>query len=437
MFHEGHRSLLERAKALGDYLIVGITTEQYDIQRGKLNVADSFMQRFENVRNSGYADEIIIEEHNAQKIDDIKKYKIDILTVGSDWRGHMDYLNEYCQVVYLDRTRNISSSALRDTHRGIVEVGFVGTGRVACRILHEFKLVSGVSVKAVYNPKIKSAEQFANNYELAAAYDDYDMFLSAIDAVYIASPHETHYDYIHKALLAGKHVLCEKPMVLKTKQAVELFKLAHTHKLVLMEAIKTAYAPGFLNLLSVAKSGRIGKIYDIEATFTKLIDNTKNAREYNTPSGGSFSELASYVLLPIIKLLGIEYKHVNFHFFKDNTPVDIYAKAHFIYDNAIASAKMGIGVKSEGQLVISGTRGYILAKAPWWLLKSFEVCYEDPSQNESFSAPFPGDGMRYEIADFIKNINEPGMRTYQVTREESIALAEIIELFLQQRNKDV
>ena len=85
LFHEGHYRLLERAKALGDYLIVGVTTEKYDMERGKLNVVDSLPVRMENVRKTGFVDEIIIEETLGQKISDIQKYHIDIFTVGSDW----------------------------------------------------------------------------------------------------------------------------------------------------------------------------------------------------------------------------------------------------------------------------------------------------------------------------------------------------------------
>ena len=87
LFHEGHYRLLERAKALGDYLIVGVTSEAYDEARGKFNVIDSVATRIENVRKTGFADEIIVEESPGQKFSDIKKYDIDIFTVGSDWTG--------------------------------------------------------------------------------------------------------------------------------------------------------------------------------------------------------------------------------------------------------------------------------------------------------------------------------------------------------------
>ena len=104
LIHKGHIRLLERAKALGDYLVVGVTADNFDRARGKINVQQSLIERIENVRQTGLADEIIVEEYEGQKIDDIKRLGIDIFTVGSDWKGHFDYLNEYCKVVYLDRT---------------------------------------------------------------------------------------------------------------------------------------------------------------------------------------------------------------------------------------------------------------------------------------------------------------------------------------------
>ena len=112
LFHQGHYNLLKRAKELGDYLIVGVTTEHFDEARGKVNVVDSIMERIENVRKTGFADEIIVEDHEGQKIEDIQKYNIDIFTVGSDWVGTFDYLKRFCKVVYLERTPDISSTKL-------------------------------------------------------------------------------------------------------------------------------------------------------------------------------------------------------------------------------------------------------------------------------------------------------------------------------------
>lgn len=437
LLHDGHKRLLERAKVLGDYLIVGVTTEQYDLQRGKLNVVDSLMKRIDNVRSLGIADEVIIEEQEGQKIADIQKYGINVFTVGSDWKGKFDYLKEYCEVVYLERTKHVSSTELRLMRHNIVKLGIVGTGRIASRTMDELKFVSGVNATAAYNPNKSSVEKFTQTFELDSFSETYEHFLEHVDAVYIATPHDSHYEYTKRALLAGKHVLCEKPFVLKKSEAEELFELAFVNKLVLMEAIKTAYAPGFLNMIAIAKSGKIGKIRDIEGAFTKLVPTGPKAREYDALVGGSFTELGSYPILPIVKLLGSDYRQVTFEKFEDENGVDIYAKAHFRFDDAIATVKTGIGVKSEGQLLISGTLGYILVKSPWWLTKEFEVCYEDSADNESFSAPFPGYGMRFEVADFIRNINQSDMRNYKLSRGDSIAMAGVMEKFLLERSPRV
>ena len=119
LLHYGHQRLLERAKQLGDYLVVGITSDDYDKTRGKINVQQSLSERIAAVRKSGLADKIIVEEYEGQKIDDIKKYGIDIFTVGSDWVGKFDYLNAYCKVIYLDRTKGISSSEIRQKGRNL------------------------------------------------------------------------------------------------------------------------------------------------------------------------------------------------------------------------------------------------------------------------------------------------------------------------------
>jgi len=436
LFHEGHYRLLQRAKELGDYLIVGVTTEKYDEYRGKMNVIHSLMERIENIKATGFADEIVIEDHEGQKVEDIQKFGIDVFTVGSDWYGKFDYLKQYCDVVYLERTKGISSTKIRQQTYNIVRLGVIGSGRIATRFAPEVKYVSGTNLEGVYNPRLDSARKYAEQFELKFFTDELDVLFDKVDAVYIASPHNTHYRYIREALEHGKHVLCEKPLVLRASEAEEVYRLAKDRGLVLLEGIKTAYAPGFLQLLAIARSGRIGQIRDVEACFTKLVSG--DIRELRPEeNGGSVTELASYPLLAITKLLGTDYQDVRFDSFYDKNGVDLYTKIYLKYEHSTSTAKIGLGVKSEGQLLISGTQGYIYVEAPWWKTQYFEVRHENPDQNEKFFSKFAAEGLRYELSDFISMIYGNEKKGYKLTPKESIAIARVMECFLKSRKESV
>lgn len=315
----------------------------------------------------------------------------------------------------------------------MVKVGIIGTGRIAHRFVPEAAYVNGMEIQCVYNPHIRSAEAFAKQFMLPAYTDNLEKLTGMVDAVYIASPHSTHYDYVRTLLLKHKHVLCEKPLCFSEEQAGKLYELAKKMNCVFMEAIKTAYCPGFIAMMDMAVSGKIGEIRDVEACFTRLTDG--GTREWTDDVfGGSFTEFGSYVLLPIIKLLGTGYQSVHFHSLCLEHGVDEYTKAYLGYKNGMALTKTGLGVKSEGQLVVAGTEGYILAPSPWWLTREFEIRYEDSKRKEVYRYPFEGQGLRYEIEAFhnaIIGAPFPG----GMKEEESVAIAGVMECFLRKRNR--
>lgn len=212
LFHQGHYNLLKRAKALGDYLIVGVTTDSFDLERGKMNTCNNVMERIEAVKSTGLADQIVIEEYRGQKIDDIQKYGVDIFAIGSDWEGYFDYLNEFCKVIYLPRTQGISSTLLRQKYP-IVNIGIIGTGSIASRFVPESKNVNSASVSVAYNPNQEECVSFCEKFLIPIVARDLEELYENCDAVYIASPHYTHYEYAKSALNAGKPVLCETPFI--------------------------------------------------------------------------------------------------------------------------------------------------------------------------------------------------------------------------------
>ena len=136
-------------------------------------------------------------------------------------------------------------------------------------------------------------------------------------------------------------------------------------------------------------------------------------------------------MLPAIKLFGRDYVRMGFDTIRGEDGLDVFTKASLVYPGGIATATCGLGVKSEGRLLVAGTKGYIVAEAPWWKTTYFEVHYEDPGQVEKYSERFLGDGLRYEISDFLSMINGSGDNGFKLTRGESVALAGMMEGFLE------
>ena len=314
-----------------------------------------------------------------------------------------------------------------------MRIGIIGTGRIAARFADTALTgIESTYISCVYNPREESALRFIQQHNIQACTADWDEFVDNIDAAYVASPHETHYEYSRKLLLSGKHVLCEKPAALKKEQVRELIDIAQNNQLVYMEALKTAYCPGYKALIKIAESGRIGRIVEVEAAFSRL--TPLNTREYKDDDcNGSFLEFGSYTLLPVLTLLGCEYDDVTFRTVRAQNGVDAYTKAFIEYKDEYidktAIVKTGLGAKTEGQLVVTGTNGYILAKSPWWLTKEFEVRYENPGKIERYRFGYEGTGLCYEVREFVHRIKNNDKKTVDISDNISIAMAGVMERF--------
>ncbi len=421
LLHYGHIRLLERAKELGDYLIVGVTSDDFDKARGKINVHQSLIERIEAVRSLNIADEIIVEEYEGQKIDDIKKYGIDIFTVGSDWKGKFDYLKEYCEVVYLDRTTGISSSSIR-SDIDYLKLGIVGDSTFLDKFYEESLFVDGVKIVGICTDDVSRFDK--NIKSLPLITSDYDTLLDCIDAVHIHSDPAQHYSQIKKAILKGKHVLCESPIVLSLKEITELFELASENNVVLIDGIRTAYCTAFSRMIVLAKSGIIGKIVSVDSTCTSLNKSS------DAPGWNSLYSWGPVALLPIFDILGTNYDSVNIVSALDKKGKDdLFTKICFKYRDSVASLKVAKFVKSEGDLVIAGTKGYIYVPSPWWKTSYFEVRFENFSDNKKYFYQFDGQGLRYEIAYFSRIISQKQVGDYIINKGVSKAIVDIMECF--------
>ena len=419
LLHYGHIRLLERAKKLGDYLIVSVTADDFDRTRGKINVRQSLAERIEAVKSTGLADKIIVEEYEGQKIDDIKRYDIDIFTVGSDWEGTFDYLNEYCKVVYLERTKGVSSTQIRSEKKAI-SMGIVGD---YAPFLNKFKkedrFVNGIEITGICTNNIDEMSEEIRNLEIVT--ENYDKLLESVDSVYIKSGIQEHYIQIKKALKMKKHVLYESPLCDDVDKAKELFELAKENECILMEAIRTAYTIAFSRLLLLLKGGKIGNILSIDASCTSIKEGKYKIR--------SFENWGPTVLLPVFQILGTNFKSKRIITkFGDDKKSDLYTQVNFLYEHATATVKTAERAKTEGHMIITGTKGYIYVPSPWWKTDYFEVRFENQSENKRYFYQLDGEGIRYELVAFVKAIQENKNYDY-IDKEVSYEITKMISDF--------
>lgn len=420
LLHYGHIRLLERAKALGDYLIVGVTSDDFDKTRGKINLHQTLMERIESVKSTGLADEIIVEEYEGQKIDDIRKYDVDIFTVGSDWEGYFDYLKEYCTVIYLPRTEGVSSSEIREKNRSI-SLGLIGEAKFLNKVCREARFVNGIHVNALFTKKCNILDkEIRENIKVVS--ENIESIYNDVDAVYVRSEPEKHYDQIKNLLDAGKHVLCESPLTLDRKQSEELIHMASLKNLILMEAIKTAYSTAYSRLLLLLKSGKIGEIISVDSVCTSI----REENEYGEWS--CLHEWGPTALLPIFQILGTNYKSCTITSKIREDGSDCFTKIDILFDHAVGSIKIGDGVKSEGELIISGTKGYVYVPAPWWNTEYFEVRYENQTQNKRYFYQLDGEGIRYELVAFTRAI-EHNKIISNIDKNITCKITEVMESF--------
>jgi len=406
MLHRGHINLLKRAKELGDYLIVGVTSDSFDRARGKINVKQSLLERIEAVKSTNIADEIIVEEYEGQKIDDIKRYNIDIFTVGSDWIGKFDYLNEYCDVRYLDRTKGISSSSIRTEERKTIIGTFGNLTNEIKKFIDQSSYVNGVEIL-----------KFDKEYTEC----NYKDFLKKIDAIYVASSDIDTYKLISEALEAKKHIIAESPITINCEKTKQLFDLAKKNSCILMESIKTAYSLAFSRLVLLVKSGAIGEIVSIDGSCTSLKKNPDDKR-------GSMKSWGPFGLLGVFSFLGSEYVNKTIYTKKDKEGEDTYNKISLIYKNAVASINISNGIRCENDLRISGTKGYIYVPSPWWKTDYFEIRQENQDENKRYFYQLEGEGIRYMIVYFLKEIKSGRQNSY-IEEDISYNISKILEDF--------
>ena len=418
LFHKGHYNILKRAKDEGDYLIVGVTGETYDAERGKLSVQDSLATRIENVRQTGFADKIIVEEYLGQKIHDIIKYHVDVLVIGSDWKGKFDHISKYCEIKYLERTKNISSTQLRQEKLNIYNYGVATNDLDDVDAVMEPKVVSGIHVESSFSEDAQIAKQFADRYEMNQGFSDYDDFLDSIDIASIKVPREKRLEYLEKALEKGKHVICDLPVTMDPEKQKHLYKLAKDREAVFFGNVLTIYQQAFGQLLWMARGNLIGDLISIRCSISKKM--------FNGESYYDFIDLAYYPVCAIVKILGHDYNNCSINLVKNDEGEITYGIISFSFENSVAVCEISMDFDTDCEMKILGTNGEIYVPEDWWRMGYFKYKNADDPRTKHYSSNFEGNGFRYLIQAFLQEIRSNSSDGTRITEEESDVILDVL-----------
>jgi predicted dehydrogenase len=249
-----------------------------------------------------------------------------------------------------------------------VKWGIVSTGRIAEQFCADMAFVNNGELAAVAARNIQNAQNFASKFDIPKAYEGYDRLFQDpdIDIVYIATPHNFHYENVRDALMAGKSVLCEKPITISTEESRSLINLSIEKGLFLMEAMWTYFLPAVLKAKEWVETGRIGNIKHIKADFGYPMPYQLDGREYRADlAGGCLLDMGIYPLAiaqffvpgPIDNVI------VNPQFAPNGVEDDliILADAGSVKLNLATSFQC----KLQNSAVVIGDKGYIVIPNFW------------------------------------------------------------------------
>ena len=415
MFHEGHYNILKRAKEYGDYLIVAVTGEDYDIGRGKLSVRDSLFTRIENVKKSGFADQVIVEEYLGQKIYDIIKYGVDVFVIGDDWRGKFDLISDYCELVYLPRTEGISSTQIREKTFAKYRIGIVADRCDDNKLVSEARRVSGFAVTSVFAENRNTAEDFQEAYELEESYAKWENFIDNVDIVFVRTALKDRYRFVKMALSAGKHVITDDPCCIERAKEEELLALAKKNNVILMHNLKVLHTRVFIQLLWMVKSGLIGDVIRIDCAASKTDKGIKQL----------FYDLTTSALATVFNIMGTGYSGIDKRIIKEEDSIE-YMSMTVKYPETEVIINIGNSIRMMNKMEIVGTKGTIWLGDNWWRADRFELSSVD-GDKKVFNVNYEGNGFKFIIKDLATMIDDGRLEYRLMNKDIDLAVAEVLE----------
>lgn len=311
--------------------------------------------------------------------------------------------------------------------------GILGPGKIAQSFANDLKLVSGATLVAAASRNLERAQAFATTYEATYAFGSYEELFSCdeVDVIYIATPHTGHMEWAIKAMQAGKHVLCEKPLGVNMHEVQQMISVANENKIFLMEALWSRFNPSIQKVKQRIDEGQLGTVSYIHADFAFYgLDREEDSRILNPDlAGGSILDIGIYPIFLAYLILGKPQSIQaisNFH----KTGAEIQTSMIFNYDDAQAILYSGLTTKSEMRAEIQGTKGSIYIDPRWHEAQGFSM-YTETSEERN-DMPTIGKGYTYEIEEVHACLKSNKLQSELWSHQNSIDLIRILDEVRQQ-----
>lgn len=314
----------------------------------------------------------------------------------------------------------------------MLQLATIGSGSIVDLFLDAVSKTEGIALSAVFSRTEERAAEFAEKHGAGKWYTDLDAMLSAreIDCIYVASPNSLHYDYAKRALLAGKHVICEKPFTGSRKEAEDLFDLAENRGLYLMEAITVLHMPNFhivRNWLEEIGPVRLANFnYSQYSSRYSAYLEGRVANVFNPEyAGGALMDINVYNLHAVVGLFGTP-KEAEYFANRGFNGIDCSGTAVLSYDGFVCicmGAKDCDGVNTG---LIEGEKGYILVKEAGNTWGNAELHLRG-GEIRTAAYDLSSNRMAYEIADFVKAVKEGDRKRFGEWQKESLMVMELLD----------
>ena len=313
-----------------------------------------------------------------------------------------------------------------------IRLGTIGSGFIVHNILDAVKPVEGIRCVAVYSRSEETGRVLAEKYEVNKVYTDMDAFLAdeEVNCVYVASPNLLHYEQTKRALLAGKHVLCEKPFCTKLENAKELVSIAKEKGLFLMEAVPTTYLPNYEVLKEAIN--RIGKIKLVQGNFSQYSSRYDAFLRGELPNvfnpefaGGCLMDINFYNVYLNLALFGMPKKVQYFPNISKQVNIDTSGILIMQYENFVSTNTGAKDTWGENFFLIEGEKGYIYADGGSCSLRNIRVVTKE--SKETYWGQEDDERWNYEMKHLTERLLEDDYKGICEKLEITLDTVEIIE----------